>query len=353
MKLLEYEAKRLFTAAGIPTPRGSLFRAGDATDSLPIPCVVKSQVPTGGRGKAGGVKVVTEQPDLAPTLNDILHKSIKGFTPKTLLIEELVNIHKEFYLSLLINRATATIEVLAHRDGGVEIESHEASEFFRSPLSAESIEGVGDALADYYELPEKAFVLQDLLEHCLACLTDNDATLLEINPLVLTDAGEIIAADGKVTLDDAAAFRHPDWQFEDAPADVNFVTLDTDGTVATIANGAGLAMATVDAVAASGLTPANFLDIGGSATTENIVKAFEKIMKFPHVSAIVINIFGGIVRCDTVAEAVIEARGKLTNLPELYIRLSGTNSEEAAALLADHNITLYSTLEDCLSGVAQ
>ena len=146
-------------------------------------------------------------------------------------------------------------------------------------------------------------------------------------------------------------FRHPDWNFEEKPASANFVTLDPNGTVATIANGAGLAMATVDAITAAGYMPANFLDIGGSATTEQIVASFQKIMEFPHAEAIVINIFGGIVRCDTVAQAIIEAKAEVTKLPRLIIRLSGNHSEEASELLAQHNLPLYHDLTACVEAL--
>jgi succinyl-CoA synthetase beta subunit len=152
-------------------------------------------------------------------------------------------------------------------------------------------------------------------------------------------------------LDDAAAFRHPEWDFEEKQADANFVSLNKNGTIATIANGAGLAMATVDAVTTAGLVPANFLDIGGGATTEKVVDSFKKIMEFPAVNAIVINIFGGIVRCDIVANAIIEAKEQLPNLPALYVRLSGNRSTEAAVLLEARNMTLYSTLDDCLQEI--
>ena len=346
MRLLEYEAKAILKDYGLPIPNGTV------TESSPsLPVVIKSQVPVGGRGKAGGIKIAKTPEELAGFTRDILQLSIKGFTPKKVLYEELLSIDKELYLSLVINRSNGTIELIAHPDGGVEIESHDSDEFFKRSLVGKGFDALGDSLAEFYDLPEKAFVLADLAEKLYACFVKSDATLLEINPLVLTTEGAFIAGDCKMTLDDAAHFRHPEWDFEDKPANANFVSLNQDGTVATIANGAGLAMATVDAVTAKGLLPANFLDIGGGATTEKVVASFKTIMTFPHVSAIVINIFGGIVRCDIVAQAIIEAREQLPELPELYIRLSGNNSEKAAELLKDHNLTLYDTLEDCLKEI--
>jgi succinyl-CoA synthetase beta subunit len=350
MKLLEYEAKFILKTYDIPIPRGTVSDEYKDT-APPLPAVVKSQVPVGGRGKAGGIKVAKTNEEFEQTTKEVLALSIKGFTPRRVLYEELIDIDKEFYLSLTINRSLGNIELIAHSEGGVEIESHDSDEFLRKELSPRGFDAIGDSLAEFYNIPNKAFLLADLTEQLYECFVKSDATLLEINPLILTKQGEIIAGDCKMTLDDAASFRHPEWNFEDAPANANFVSLNEHGTVATIANGAGLAMATVDAVVAKGLTPANFLDIGGGATTEKVVESFKKIMTFPEVSAIVINIFGGIVRCDIVARAIIEAREQIPELPNLYIRLSGNSSEKAAEILKSKGLTLYDTLDACLEGI--
>lgn len=346
MKLLEYEAKAILKACDLPVPAGSI----DA-DTSPLPVVIKSQVPIGGRGKAGGIKIARTAAELEQLSHDIAKLSIKGYAPKTLLYEELLDIDRELYLSIGIDRAASTVQLIAHEDGGIEIESHDSDEFLKLPLDGTGFDGIGDQLAEYYDMPEKAFVLGDIAEKLYSCFVKNDATLLEINPLVLTQKGELVAGDCKMTLDDAAAFRHPEWDFEEERANANFVSLDTHGTVATIANGAGLAMATVDAVTTAGLVPANFLDIGGGATTEKVVASFKTIMEFQSVNAIVINIFGGIVRCDIVANAIIEAKEQLPNLPALYIRLSGNKSKEAAELLHAHGLTLYTTLDHCLQEI--
>lgn len=351
MKLLEYEAKQLLRSSGIPVPSAVVLASSTNCEDVKLPAVVKSQVPTGGRGKAGGVKVVTTSQELTEVTRDLFLLDIKGYHPNHLLAEQLLAIKQEFYLSLVINRERGCVELVAHREGGIEVESHQADEFFRRELDGKNSEIVGDSLADYLELPDKSFVLQTMVEKLYDCFMSNDATLLEINPLVMTGNGELVAGDCKMILDDAAMFRHPDWDYEDKPADSNFVILNQEGTVATIANGAGLAMATVDAVKDAGLTPANFLDIGGGATTEKVVESFRRITQFPHVSAIIINIFGGIVRCDTVAQAIIEAKRQLPELPALYIRLSGNRSQEAAELLAAEQLTLYATLEGCLEAM--
>jgi succinyl-CoA synthetase beta subunit len=351
MKLLEYEAKGLLRSSGVLVPRGIILIDNDQYGDAALPIVVKSQVPTGGRGKAGGIRVATTEQELRQTTKELFALAIKGHTPRSLLAEELLPIKQEYYVSLVVSRERGCVEIVAHTNGGVEIESHSASEFFRRELNIDNCEGVGDSLAEYLGLAHKSFVLQGIIERLYNCFVTNDATLLEINPLVLTLEGTLVAGDCKMVLDDAAYFRHPDWKFEERPADANFVVLDQEGTVATIANGAGLAMSTVDAVKDARLNPANFLDIGGGATTEKVVESFRRITQFPHVSAIIINIFGGIVRCDTVARAIIEATHQLPDLPVLYIRLSGNRSYEAAELLSTEHLTLYATLEDCLGAM--
>lgn len=348
MKLLEYEAKDILEQYGIPTAPRVLYKAA-AASSIPLPCVVKSQVPVGGRGKAGGIRVVSALEELRKAADEIGALSIKGFTPSKLLCESVITVEKELYLSLAINRSLSCVELIAHKNGGVEVESNDQDGFLRRELTKENADTLGAHLAELYDLPSKTFALQDLLQKLYGCFTKNDALLLEINPLVLTDDNRLVAGDCKMELDNAAAFRHPEWDFEEKVVNANFVTLNPSGTIATIANGAGLAMATVDAVEVAGLVPANFLDIGGGATTEKVVASFRQIMEFKNINAIVINIFGGIVQCDTVARAIIEAREQLPHLPKLYIRLSGNRSEEAAALLSQHGLPLYSNLTECLA----
>lgn len=360
MKLLEHESKKILAGFSIKTPKGILVAAKKPTTAAKphynltrFPVVLKSQVPVGGRGKAGGIKIVKSQAEADSAITKILNLSIKGFKPTKILAEEVLDIEKEFYISLLINRQNESVELLAHKDGGVEIESHPASSFMREQLNPGTIQPLARKLAELYDLHHYIGKFEDLLIKLYSAFTSSDATLLEINPLVLTKSGQLIAGDCKMTLDDSAAFRHPNWNFEDKQAEANFVTLDKKGTVATIANGAGLAMATVDAVANAGLSPANFLDIGGGASKETVLAAFNKIMEFPKIKGIVINIFAGITRCDEVAKAIIEARKSFKNLPPLYIRLSGTNVELAEKLLVKQGIPLLPTLGVCLDAAKQ
>jgi succinyl-CoA synthetase beta subunit len=351
MKLLEYEAKEILRAANIPVPKSIVVHSPQ--DTIVLPVVLKSQVPTGGRGKAGGVKLVEDAEKLPSVIEDILSLQIKDFTPKVLLAEEVLDIRHEYYLSLLIDKSQAQIKLMAHKNGGVEVEENDPASFLTIELDGKNAESAGEQLAEYFDLLSQSFALQDMIEHLYGCFIKNDITLLEINPLVYTTDGKLIAGDCKMELDDAAAFRHPEWDFEDKPQNTNFVTLDPNGNVATIANGAGLAMATVDAVTDFGMTPANFLDIGGGASSDSVLAAFRQIMEYSQVKAIIINIFAGITRCDEVAKAIIEARRHIDNLPPLYIRLAGTTVELARELLGEQSIPLLPTLESCLAAAKQ
>lgn len=348
MNLLEHEAKTILKAAKIPVPASTLIKKGEPYKST-LPTVLKSQVPTGGRGKAGGILVVDTQEEANEAVEKLFNLEIKTFKPTILLAEEKLNIDRELYLSIIIDRPSAGIKLIAHTNGGVEVEENKTFMSWQLDYSKHDFDSLGQSLADYYNLQEQAFALQDLVQNLFTCLKTNDATLIEINPLVLTNENKLIAGDCKLTLDDAASFRHPEWDFDTKPAEVNFVTINPEGNVATIANGAGLAMATVDAAYNAGLTPANFLDIGGGANTETLLKAFNKITEeYPNLQAIIINIFAGITRSDEVAKAIIAAQQQIDNLPPLFIRLAGTNYQEAVELLKAENISIMPNLESCL-----
>jgi succinyl-CoA synthetase beta subunit len=344
MKLLEHESKTLLANSNIPVPASLLVTKNNPV--LPAaPIVLKSQVPTGGRGKAGGIIVVEEINNLQPSIQALFNLDIKGFTPQTLLAEEKLNIAKELYISILVDRASSGIQLIAHIDGGIEVEDNKNFKIWS--LTNPNFDTIGQELADYYELPSQTFAIQDLIENLYKCLIKNDATLIEINPLILTTEGKLIAGDCKMTLDDAAAFRH-EWNFEDKPVEANFVTINPAGNIATIANGAGLAMATVDAAFEAGLQPANFLDIGGGANTETLLKAFNRIVEYKNLQAIIINIFAGITRADEVAKAIVAAKEQIEALPPLFIRLAGTNQEAAVKILTDKGIVIMPNLNSCL-----
>jgi succinyl-CoA synthetase beta subunit len=346
VKLLEYEAKAILSNYNIAVPASTVIKSS-SPPNLTIPIVLKSQVPVGGRGKAGGIKIIDNIADVRDTITSLFNIEIKGFKPNAILAEEKLNIKNEYYLSLLIDRASSSIRLIANLNGGVEVESNPVDSYLNIEIQAESVEADGQQLADYLHLPGQTFVLQDLIEKLYKCFVASDALLLEINPLVFTTDQKLVAGDCKITLDNNAAFRH-EWAYEEKPTEANFVTLDPAGNIATIANGAGLAMATVDAAADYGMKPANFLDIGGGANTASLLASFKRITSFSNVQAIVINVFAGITRCDEVARAIIEARKQMSDLPPLFICLAGTNFEAAAKLLASEAIPLMSTLEDCL-----
>ncbi len=346
MNLLEYEAKNILSIFKINTPASVIIKQSKQK-TVKTPTVLKSQVPTGGRGKAGGIRVIESADELQKNIDDIFELDIKGFKPKTILAEEKLAIKKELYLSMLIDRSSSSIQIMANSLGGVEIEDNPKDSYFRHNIDQKNIDSVGQSLSDYFDLPGQTFLLQDLLENLYKCFVKNDATLVEINPLVLTDENQLVAGDCKMTLDNNAAFRH-DWEFEEEIKQSNFVSLNETGNIATIANGAGLAMATVDAVADAGLEPANFLDIGGGANAASLKVAFDKIMQYKNIQAIVINIFAGITRCDEVAKAIITARGDFDSLPPLFIRLAGTNYQSAVKLLEDEGIAVLPNLSSCI-----
>lgn len=352
MNLLEHESKSLLAAAKIPTPSSVLIHKNTAA-AVKLPVVLKSQVPVGGRGKAGGIKIATTPDEVAQHVETIFALPVKSHLPTTILAEEKLAIKRELYLSLLIDRKTSGLKLIAHTNGGVEVEENKNFASWLVDYSKPDIDALGQALAEYYDLEDKMFVLQDLVENLITCFKQNDATLIEINPLVITEDGKIIAGDCKMTLDDTAAFRHPEWNFEAKTAEVNFVTIDPQGNVATIANGAGLAMATVDAAYDAGLIPANFLDIGGGANTESLLKAFNKIIEYPNVQAIILNVFAGITQADEVARAIVEAQKSIDNLPPLFIRLTGTNSDQAKEILEDNEIQMLPNLESCLKAAKE
>jgi len=351
MRLLEYEAKLLLEQSGLTLAHGTLIRRGEPVPALNLPVVLKSQVPVGGRGKAGGIVMVDDQLNMASVVQSLFALEIKGHTPHTLLAEKKIPIANEYYLAILINRETASIQLMAHLAGGIEVEGNEDG-FYIADIMPDTIDMLAQRVADLFQEKEVSKITT-IIKQLYECFIQNDALLIEINPLVKTTDGAYVCADAKIELDDAARFRHPQWDFEDRPSDANFVTLDPNGEIATIANGAGLAMATVDAVAAYGMRPANFLDVGGGANKDSILRAFNRIMEYGSVKAIVINIFAGITRCDEVARAIIAARNEIVELPPLFIRLAGTNFEAAVEILSTENIPTLASLEECLESAKE
>ncbi len=368
MDLFEYQAKELFAEYGVPVQRGKVARtaaeareiaAEFAADGHPL-VVVKAQVKTGGRGKAGGVKLAQGPDEAYEKASQILGLDIKGHIVYTVLVAEAVDIAAEYYLSFLLDRANRTFLSICTVQGGMEIEevAHSSPEAVaRIPVSP--IAGVDAAKAAEIiaagRIPAEAAAGAALLaERLWTMFVDEDATLVEVNPMALTDDGQVLAVDGKVTLDDNAAFRQQHARFDDVsnidPIEararekhLNYVKLD--GQVGIIGNGAGLVMSTLDVVAQAGqefggIKPANFLDIGGGASAEVMANGLEIVLSDPSVRAVFVNVFGGITSCDAVANGIVsgigllESRGDQVDRP-IVVRLDGNNAAEGRQILAD------------------
>jgi succinyl-CoA synthetase beta subunit len=365
MKVHEYQAKQLFSRYGIPVPRGRMVEtvegAQEAARELGLPVVVKAQIHAGGRGKGGGVKLARTAEDVARHAGAILGMTLvthqtgpEGRVVRKLLVEEGLDIRKELYLGIVLDRSSSLPTVLCSSEGGVEIETvaeETPEKIVRTTIDPASgvlpfharkmAYGIGLEPAAHREL-------SDFLGKLYALYTNEDASMVEINPLVVTGSGKVLALDAKLTFDDSALYRHADLQsmrdlneeepleIEASKHDLSYIKLD--GTVGCMVNGAGLAMATMDIIKHHGAEPANFLDVGGGASVERVAAAFEILMADTAVRTVLINIFGGIVRCDRVAQGVIEAYRKVGCSLPMVVRLEGTNATEAGELLEHSGI---------------
>jgi succinyl-CoA synthetase beta subunit len=379
MNLHEYQAKTLFADYDIPVPRGQLItdveQLPDAVAQLGGDAwVVKAQAHTGGRGKAGGVKLVKGQQALQAATKALLGSTLvthqtgeKGLPVDQVWVESLTDIDRELYLSLLVDRASRRITIMASAAGGMDIEQVAAE--MPEKILTETISPVAGYQA--YIGRKLAFGLGlsgtqirqfvALLGNLVRVFTENDAALLEINPLVVQSNGELIALDGKINLDSNALYRHPNLQAlrdsrqEDvreaqaAEHQLNYIHLD--GTIGCMVNGAGLAMATMDLIKLHGGEPANFLDVGGGTTAARVAEAFKIILSDKAVEAVLVNIFGGIVRCDLIAEGIIQAIKEIDVSLPVVVRLEGTNVEQGKALLAESNMNIMTA--DGLTDAAQ
>jgi succinyl-CoA synthetase beta subunit len=379
MNIHEYQAKAVLREFGVPAPRGiaafTVAEAEKAANELGGPVwVVKAQIHAGGRGKAGGVKVVKSVADVKRESERLLGSTLvthqtgpHGKEVRRLYIEEGSVIDREYYLSALIDRASSRVAFVASTEGGMDIEevAHTSPEKILS-FSIDPVTGfmphharhVANALSLNREVGKQAeSVLPKLYQAFLA----KDMSLLEINPLVVTKAGELICLDAKIGFDDNALYRHPDIvalrditeedekEIEASRYDLNYVALD--GTIGCMVNGAGLAMATMDIIKLYGETPANFLDVGGGATKEKVSAAFKIITSDHHVKGILVNIFGGIMRCDIIAEGVVAAVKEVGLRVPLVVRLEGTNVALGKEIIAKSNLNVTSA--DDLDDAAQ
>ncbi|HQE75942.1 MAG TPA: ADP-forming succinate--CoA ligase subunit beta [Candidatus Hydrogenedentes bacterium] len=369
MKIHEYQAKTLFREAGIPAPGGILAvtpdAAAEAARALGLPVVLKAQVHTGGRGKAGGVQVVSTLADVAPTAARILALTIQGLPVRGILVTPAVDIASEVYLSILVDRGTRETVFIGCAEGGVDIEQtarETPGKILRLPVEPDrlaSLEGDVSTAAFARRLfldEEQARQATAIMARMARLFVEKDCSLIEINPLVVTGSGDVLALDAKVLLDDNALFRHPelaalrDLDSEDADelaakeAGLSFIRLD--GDIGCMVNGAGLAMATMDTIHHFGGRPANFLDVGGSSDPAKVVTAFRMILQDPKVKVILINIFGGITRCDDIARGILQSLSECDVPVPIVIRLIGTNQAEGRRLLEGARLIPAATLEE-------
>ena len=381
MKIHEYQAKELFREYGIAVPRGRMCASPDAIREALAwvggdAWVLKAQVHAGGRGKGGGVRVVRSVAEAEQAAAQIFSQRLvtaqtgsEGRPVSRILVEEAVPIRRELYLGLLLDRARCLPMIIASQAGGMEIEEVAKKEPARvlrelvdpcAGLRSYQVRRIAGSLGLQGE-PAKQ--LAGLLENLLRLYRDKDATLVEINPLVLTETGKLIALDAKFQTDDNALFRRPEilalrdieeedpLEVEASEQKLNYIRLD--GNIGCMVNGAGLAMATMDLIQHVGGRPANFLDVGGGANATTVEQALRIILADSRAKAILINIFGGIVRCDRVAQGVIEAAGKVDLTVPVVVRLEGTNAEEARAMLQGSNLkfAVAGTLEEAAQKV--
>jgi succinyl-CoA synthetase beta subunit len=358
MDLLEYQGKQLFARHGVPVPEGRHAATVDdavaAAEEIGYPCVVKAQVAIGKRGKAGGIKVARNQAEAREHSEAILGMDIRGFTVHDLWIEEASEIASEYYASIILDRSEKKLLAMLSRMGGMDVE--EMAEKDPEALVRRHIEpGNGFDQGSAREIAERAGIDEDVRDGVAKMLVKldevaraEDATLIEVNPLIVTEEREVVALDAKVTVDNNALFRHEELaELRDRSAEdpqeqmakekgLTYVKLD--GNVGILANGAGLCMSTLDVVAQAGGDPANFLDAGGGSKAEAIVDALEVITSDPKVTAVLFNIFGGITRCDEIAKGIVEASQRMDLDIPLVVRLDGTNSEEGLRILAEADL---------------
>jgi succinyl-CoA synthetase beta subunit len=379
MKIHEYQGKEILRQFGVPVPRGipafTVQEAVEAAQKLGGPVwVVKAQIHAGGRGKGGGVKVAKSIEQVKELAGQILGMQLKthqtgpeGQKVRRLYIEDGADIQKEYYASVVTDRASQKIAFIASSEGGMDIEevAHQTPEKIVTEL-VDPLTGLGQAQAlkiakavglSGHSAEQAADVFQKLYK----CYMDTDASLVEINPLNCDSRGNIIALDAKFNFDSNALFRHPEIVAyrdldEEDPAEVEASKFDLayislDGNIACLVNGAGLAMATMDTIKLFGAEPANFLDVGGGATPEKVTEAFKIMLKNPKVKAILVNIFGGIMRCDTIATGVIAACKAVNLSVPLVVRMKGTNEELGKKMLAESGLPIISA--DSMADAAQ
>jgi succinyl-CoA synthetase beta subunit len=372
MKLFEYEAKAILQKYGIAIPQGKITKTPDevvkAATELGKPVFLKSQVTVSGRGKAGGIILAANPIEAGKIATDLFGKKIKDIPVKTLLVEEKLELQEQYYASVTVDRQAKTFVVLASTAGGVDIEEvakispEKISRLYVDPLAGLT-ETEANRMVNYLNLSRvdtTKFV--SVLTILFKTLLEYDAELVELNPLVKTAEGTFVAADARITIDDNAVFRHPEFaernlqREEDTPREAEarhqkYSYVDLDGDIGIIGNGAGLVMATVDIVQTFGGKPANFLDIGGGAQVEVIKNGVLLVMNKPEVRAVLINILGGITRCDMVATGVVEGLNAASVKKPIAVRMMGTNENEGQDILRRNGIGYYPDMEKAAKAI--
>ena len=373
MKIHEFQAKEIFRKYGIPCPQGAVAKDPNAARTVAetigrFPVVVKAQIHAGGRGKGGGVKLAKSLDEVSAHAASIIGMNLvthqtgpEGKKVKQVLVEAGCDIAKELYLSLIPDRETACVMVIASQAGGMDIETvaeetpEKIIKVHINPLFGISAFHCRKVAYGLNLPPAVIKEFSKMLTGLYRLFVENDCSLVEINPLVLTKDDRVLALDAKMDFDDNALFRHPDLKDlrdldEEDPLDVeaskyNLNYIKLDGTVGNMVNGAGLAMAVMDTIKLAGAEPANFLDVGGGATAEKVENGFKIILSDPHVKGILINIFGGILRCDVFANGVVEAARKTDIKVPVVVRMEGTNVEEGRKILAESGLKLFTATD--------
>jgi succinyl-CoA synthetase beta subunit len=365
MKLLEFQGKELFNSYGIRVPKSYLAKnieqATIGSHEIGFPFVLKSQLTVGGRGKAGAILKCKNENELFEKFNELINKEVKGEKPKSILLEEMADIKREFYLSIFLNRTKRCYSIIASSQGGVEIESVDNKIIIDIPdvdgISSEVASQVADKM-NLNNSEKNTFI--DLIQKLSKLIYEKEAELAEINPLAMINGGELVALDAKVIIDDNALFRHEDIkkyeelsELESQAKNNGFSFVELDGDIAIIGNGAGLVMSTLDMVTDAGGKAGAFLDFGGRATTESIYQALKVISKVGKIRAILVNLFGGIVRTDLVAQAILNAYNDGTIRVPVFARITGAESEKARALLNGSKARLFNSVEEAINAAVK
>ena len=364
MRLLEYQGKELFRQYDIPTPKStlatSLAEARELSSKLEFPIVLKSQVASGGRGKAGAIVKCKTPGEVITNFERLMNKEVKGELPRSILFEQTVNVRKELYISLFLNRGKRKYSFICSGEGGVEIEGVQSKFIVDIPFSGITRPQATEAASKLNLSADATREFENLTMKLSRLVFEKEAELAEINPAVVLDDGSLMALDAKVIIDDNALFRHPELkkyvfmsESELQAKKSGFSFVELDGNIAIIGNGAGLVMSTLDMVSDKGGKAGCFLDFGGSATAETIYDSLKVISKMKKIRSILINLFGGIVKTSMVAEGILRAYGEgIVEVPT-FARITGAESEKAKDMLKSSNARMYDTVEQAILGLLQ